>query len=69
MKRGIHDTTNPGGFLKDHAYLWGRMLVEEYVVAGGDLEPLYVGKIGLEHLSDVHELGLRPARYIPLPYV
>ena len=69
VKRGIHDTANPGGFLKDQAYLWGRMLVEEYVLAGGDLARLYVGKLAVEHLPLVDELGLVPSRYMPLPYI
>lgn len=69
VKRGIHDTRNPGGFTKDHAYLCGRVLVEEYVVAGGAIEQLMVGKIALEHLPHVATLGLVPAHYTPLPYV
>jgi hypothetical protein len=68
VKRGLADTSAPGGFLKDQVYLWGRLLVEEYVLGGGDLSKLYVGKIALEHLPRVHELGLRPARHTPLPY-
>ena len=69
VKRGMHDTSKPGGFTKDHAYLWGRLLVEEYVVAGGALDHLFVGKIALEHLPYVATLGLHPARFTPLPYV
>jgi hypothetical protein len=68
VKRGLSDTSNPGGFIKDQAYLWGRLLVEDHIVSGGDLSRLYVGKVALEHLPFLHELGLRPARYIPLPY-
>lgn len=68
VKRGLGDTANPGGFVKDQAYLWGRLLVEDYIVRGGDLSRLYVGKVALEHLPFINELGLRPARHIPLPY-
>lgn len=68
VKRGMRDTSLPGGFLKDQVYLWGRLLVEEYVLGGGDLSKLYVGKISLEHLPRIQELGLRPARYMPLPF-
>jgi hypothetical protein len=68
VKRGLSDTSLPGGFIKDQAYLWGRLLVEEHVLQGGDLSRLYVGKVSLEQLKMLHELGLRPARYMPLPY-
>jgi hypothetical protein len=68
VKRGLADTTAPGGYIKDHAYLWGRVLVEEFVLSGGDLSRLYVGKIALEHVPFVEDLGLLPPRYLPYPY-
>jgi hypothetical protein len=68
VKRGLADTSQPGGYIKDQAYLWGRILIEEYVLGGGDLSRLYIGKIALEHVPISQELGLRPARYIPYPY-
>lgn len=68
VKRGLSNTGAPGGFIKDQAYLWGRHLVEEYVLAGGDLSRLYVGKVALDHVRILPQLGLRPPRYLPLPY-
>jgi hypothetical protein len=68
VKRGLTNTAKPGGFIKDHAYLWGRVLVEEYVLSGGDLSRLYVGKIALEHVPYVEDLGLLPPKYLPYPY-
>jgi hypothetical protein len=68
VKRGLGDTAAPGGYIKDHVYLWGRVLVEEFVLAGGDLGRLYVGKIALEHVPFVEDLGLSPPRYLPYPY-
>jgi hypothetical protein len=68
VKRGLTDSARPGGYIKDQVYLWGRLLIEEYVLSGGDLSRLYVGKISLDHLPVVRELGLRPPRYIPYPY-
>lgn len=68
VKRGLTDTSAPGGYIKDHAYLWGRVLVEEFVLSGGDLSRLYVGKIALEHVPFVEDLGLLPPRYLPYPY-
>jgi hypothetical protein len=68
VKRGLADTSSPGGYIKDHAYLWGRVLVEEFVLSGGDLSRLYVGKIALEHVPFVDNLGLMPPKYLPYPY-
>ncbi len=48
-----------GGFLKDIVYLRGFQSVLEYITSGGDLEPLFVGKIALRHLPVVRELQLR----------
>lgn len=68
VKRGLSDTSQPGGYIKDQAYLAGRLLLEEYIMSGGDLSRLYVGKIALEHVPIVRELGLRPPRFMPFPY-
>lgn len=67
-KRGLGDTTLPGGFIKDHVYLWGKIKLEQYLVAGGDLARLYVGKIGLEMIDLVEQLGMVPPRYLPRSY-
>ena len=50
VKRGMADTSNPGGFSKDHYYLKGYYEVKKYVKKGGKLDPLYAGKIGIEHI-------------------
>ena len=68
VKRGLADTNAPGGYIKDHVYLWGRVLVEEFVLSGGDLSRLYVGKIALEHVPFVEDLGLLPPKLLPYPY-
>jgi hypothetical protein len=68
VKRGLCDTAAPGGYIKDHVYLWGRVMVEEFVLSGGDLSRLYVGKIALEHVPFVEDLGLLPPKLLPYPY-
>jgi hypothetical protein len=68
VKRGLSDTEAPGGYVKDHVYLWGRVLVEEFVLSGGDLSRLYVGKIALEHVPFIEDLGLSPPKLLPYPY-
>jgi hypothetical protein len=65
VKRGLKDTSLRGGYIKDHMYLWGRILVEEYILGGGDLKQLYVGKVAIEHVPILEQLGLRPPRFLP----
>lgn len=48
-----------GGLTKDAIYLRGLRDLVEYLRAGHDPEPLYVGKIALEHVSLVQELRRR----------
>jgi uncharacterized protein (TIGR02421 family) len=49
-KRGLSDTSKPGAFTKDHIYLKGFLKVKSFAENGGDMEKLYVGKIGVEHV-------------------
>jgi uncharacterized protein (TIGR02421 family) len=49
-KRGLTDTSKPGAFTKDHIYLKGFLKVKNFAENGGDMEKLYVGKIGVEHV-------------------
>jgi uncharacterized protein (TIGR02421 family) len=56
-----------GGFTRDIIYLRGLLQVVEYLREGGELEPLYVGKIAARHLEVVRELRERGVlRDIPL---
>ncbi len=47
-----------GGLTKDALYLRGLVEILEYLAADGDLEPLLVGKIAVEHVPIVRELLL-----------
>lgn len=51
IKRGLRDTSKPGGFLKDHSYFQGLCKIKEYVKQGGDIKKLYAGKIGIKDIS------------------
>jgi uncharacterized protein (TIGR02421 family) len=64
-----------GGLTKDAVYLRGLLQILRYLREGGDLEPLFVGKIASSHLPLIVELShrqvikppaLRP-RYLELP--
>jgi len=48
-----------GGLTKDFLYLCGLSDLLDYLRQGHDLEPLYVGKISLEHVPLVQELRRR----------
>jgi len=45
-----------GGFVKDHVYLEGYLMVKKFAEAGGDFRKLYVGKVGLDDLDLVEDL-------------
>ncbi len=56
-----------GGFIKDAIYLRGLVYVLDYLRNGGDIAPLFVGKIAAENLSFIKELTYREIfRPIPL---
>ncbi len=58
-----------GGFTKDAIYLRGLRDLLSYLASGHDIEPLYVGKIGLHHVPYIQELRRRgvilPPRILP----
>ncbi|WP_439489041.1 flavohemoglobin expression-modulating QEGLA motif protein [Algoriphagus sp.] len=48
-----------GGCTKDIIYLRGLIKLIEYLQDGGELEPLYVGKIGFKHIPLIQDLRIR----------
>jgi uncharacterized protein (TIGR02421 family) len=48
-----------GGCTKDMQYLEGLRDLLQYLRGGGEISTLFVGKVGLAHISLVHELMLR----------
>ncbi len=48
-----------GGLTKDAIYLRGLLRLLEYLRDGGELEPLYLGKIAAHHVNLLRELSLR----------
>lgn len=65
VKRGLKDTSQAGGFIKDHVYLEGKLALEDFIFHGGNITPLYAGKIGLEHIGMVEEGTILPPAYLP----
>jgi len=52
IKRGLAKPEEPGVYAKDSVYLAGRNKVHAWLSAGGDIQKLYVGKVGLEDPVD-----------------
>ncbi len=48
-----------GGFTKDAIYLRGLVQTLHYLGRGGELQPLFIGKIAVEHIPIVQELRWR----------
>jgi hypothetical protein len=48
VKRGLSHPEEPGVYAKDSVYLAGRNKVRKWLDAGGDIQCLYVGKVGVE---------------------
>lgn len=47
VKRGLRDTSRPGGLTKEHHYVSGARRVARHVEAGGRIAPLFGAKIDL----------------------
>jgi len=47
IKRGLKNPEAPGVYAKDSVYLAGRNRVLEWLNEGGDIQQLYVGKVGI----------------------
>jgi uncharacterized protein (TIGR02421 family) len=58
VKRGLIDTKNPGGYIKDHVYFEGFCMIRKFMQEGGDIRPLFAGKISLLELSLVKNESL-----------
>lgn len=57
-----------GGLTKDAVYLRGLVAILKYVQQGGDLNPLLVGKMAVEHIPIIKELQYRKVLK-PVPVV
>ncbi|MFW5645035.1 MAG: tyrosine/phenylalanine carboxypeptidase domain-containing protein, partial [Bacteroidota bacterium] len=55
-KRGISDTSEPGGCTKDHLYLKGYYEIRSFIENGGSYSDLYIGKTGLSHINKLHKI-------------
>jgi alpha-L-glutamate ligase-like protein/uncharacterized protein (TIGR02421 family) len=66
IKRGLSDTSEPGGFTKSIVYFRGLRAIEQFVHEGGDLAKLYIGKIALEDMELIEKIdGLETPLLLP----
>jgi alpha-L-glutamate ligase-like protein/uncharacterized protein (TIGR02421 family) len=66
IKRGLGDTSEPGGFTKSVVYYRGLRAVEQFVEDGRDLRSLYIGKIAIEDLDLIKKIAdLEPPLLLP----
>ena len=56
VKRGLTDTSIPGGYTKDFVYLDGFKKVSSFLNNGNSIENLFIGKIGLDDVNLIQEL-------------
>lgn len=57
IKRGLSDTSEPGGLTKGIVYYRGLRGIEQFIQSGGDLVRLYIGKIPLEDLELIEQIN------------
>lgn len=55
-KRGLTDTSEPGGFTREIVYFKGHKMILEFLENGGDLRDLYYGKINLKDLPLIKKI-------------
>lgn len=56
VKRGLSDTSKPGGFTKDYLYLKGYFDIKNFIKNRGDIKKLFIGKVGIDDLNMVGNL-------------
>ena len=66
VKRGLKNPELPGVYAKDSVYLVGWFELRQWLMNGGSLASLYVGKVGIEHPIDQWiQDGLLSAQPVP----
>jgi len=65
-KRGLADTSRPGGCTKDYIYIDGYLKVKDFLEQGGQFNSLYYGKLGIEHLPILQDTpGICRPKHLP----
>ncbi len=65
-KRGLSDTEVPGAFCKDAVYFAGALQVSDFILNGGDVKDLFIGKIGVADVPLLKKsTGIVAPHYLP----
>ncbi len=64
-KRGLADTSLPGGFIKDHIYFEGREELKKFIKKGGNIKLLFAGKIGIKDLPLIKQGIIKKPKLLP----
>jgi hypothetical protein len=66
VKRGLEDTSEPGGFTKDFLYYKGYKEVKNFAENAGNIKDLYRGKFNLKDLDTVLAIpDIKEPKYLP----
>ncbi|MBN1494266.1 DUF1704 domain-containing protein [Candidatus Peregrinibacteria bacterium] len=66
VKRGLEDTSSPGGFTKDFLYYKGYKKIKDFVGRGGSIKDLYIGKFSVDDIELIKQLpDLKKPKYLP----
>jgi uncharacterized protein (TIGR02421 family) len=72
VKKGLHCTSEYGGFTKDYVYLDGYYKVKRFLDINNKTKFLFVGSIGLEDIKDIEQLlktgVIKEPKIIPVTY-
>ena len=56
-KRGLCDTSKPGGITKQSIYTRGALKIEKFIKDGGSMVDLYIGKIDVDKLDQIKQMN------------
>lgn len=65
VKRGLSNTSTPGGFTKDYIYFKGYLEVKKFADKRGDIKKLYIGKVSISDFPVILKIkGIKPPKYL-----
>lgn len=56
VKRGLTNTELNGAFTRDHIYMSGKLKIDDFLKKGGNLEQLFLGKIGIKDVIHLKKI-------------
>jgi len=56
-KRGLADTSKPGGITKQSIYTRGALKIEKFIKDGGNMVDLYIGKIDVDKIDQIRKMN------------